>query len=91
MKLFTRSHSPLFTLHSSLVLAAAAAGSLALAVPPPYRPVGPETGVRGEPTGFFHVETIDGRDWMVDPVGRGVYLAGVDWCMPLALLVMQAI
>jgi len=53
-----------------------------LNAPPPYRPVGPETGVRGEATGFFHVENIDGRDWMVDPVGRGVYLAGVDWCMP---------
>ena len=49
---------------------------------PPYVPVGPETGVRGAATGFFHVEIIDGRDWMVDPVGRGVYLAGVDWCMP---------
>ena len=54
----------------------------ASAAPPPYSPVGPETGVRGAATGFFHVETINGRDWMVDPVGRGVYLAGVDWCMP---------
>ena len=54
----------------------------ATAAPPPYRPVGPETGVRGAVTGFFHVEKIGGRDWMVDPVGRGVYLAGVDWCMP---------
>ena len=49
---------------------------------PPYAPIGPDTGVRGEATGFFHVETIGGRDWMVDPVGRGVYLAGIDWCMP---------
>ena len=56
--------------------------AVAASAPPPYRPVGPETGVRGMATGFFHVEKIDGRDWIVDPVGRGVYLAGVDWCMP---------
>ena len=56
--------------------------AVAASAPPPYRPVGPETGVRGMTTGFFHVEKIDGRDWIVDPVGRGVYLAGVDWCMP---------
>ena len=49
---------------------------------PEYRPVGPETGVRGSATGFFHVETIDGVEWAVDPVGRGVILAGTDWCNP---------
>ena len=47
---------------------------------PPYRPVGMETGVRGKATGFFHVEAIDGLDWMVDPLGRAIVLAGVDWC-----------
>ncbi|MBR0057453.1 MAG: hypothetical protein IJP66_09010, partial [Kiritimatiellae bacterium] len=47
---------------------------------PVYRPVGMETGVRGKATGFFHVETIDGLDWMVDPLGRAIVLAGVDWC-----------
>ena len=62
-----------FLLLSAALLASAA---------PDYRPVGPETGVLGAATGFFHMEIIDGRDWMVDPVGRGVYLAGVDWCMP---------
>ena len=63
------------------VLAAACMATLgAGAVPPPYRPVGRETGVRGKSTGFFHVEKIDGRDWIVDPVGRGVVLTGVDWC-----------
>jgi len=81
MKLFTHSHSSYVAHLASLALAAVAAGALALAAPP-YRPVGPETGVRGESTGFFHMEKIDGRDWIVDPVGRGVYLAGVDWCMP---------
>ena len=49
---------------------------------PAYRPVGPETGVRGEATGFFHTENIDGTDWAIDPLGRGVILAGVDWCNP---------
>ena len=49
---------------------------------PEYRPVGPDNGVRGAATGFFHVETIDGIDWAVDPVGRGVILAGTDWCNP---------
>ena len=33
-------------------------------------------------TGFFHVENIDGRDWAIDPNGRGVVLAGVDWVWP---------
>ena len=50
------------------------------AVPPPYRPVGADTGVRGKATGFFHVEKFDGRDWIVDPVGRAIVLAGIDWC-----------
>ena len=38
--------------------------------------------VRGKATGFFHVENIDGRDWAIDPNGRGVVLAGVDWVWP---------
>ena len=49
---------------------------------PEYRPVGPETGVRGAATGFFHVENIGGVEWAVDPLGRGVILAGTDWCNP---------
>ncbi|MBR3086072.1 MAG: exo-alpha-sialidase [Kiritimatiellae bacterium] len=47
---------------------------------PAYSPVGMETGVRGKATGFFHVEAIDGLCWMVDPLGRAIVLAGVDWC-----------
>ncbi len=49
---------------------------------PAYRPVGPETGIRGKATGFFHMEKIDGRDWAIDPLGRATVLAGVDWCNP---------
>ena len=49
---------------------------------PPYRPVGPETGISGTATGFFHMETIDGRDWAIDPLGRATVLTGTDWCTP---------
>ena len=49
---------------------------------PAYRPVGPETGVKGKATGFFHMEKIDGVDWAIDPLGRGVLLVGTDWCTP---------
>ena len=44
----------------------------------PYIPVGPDTGIRGTATGFFHVETIDGIDWAIDPLGRAVVLQGID-------------
>ena len=47
---------------------------------PPYRPVETPTDVVGKATGFFHTERIDGRDWIVDPAGRGLLLCGVDWC-----------
>ena len=49
---------------------------------PAYRPVGPETGIRGTATGFFHTEKIDGCDWAIDPLGRATVLAGTDWCNP---------
>ncbi|MBR3086129.1 MAG: hypothetical protein IKH04_06975, partial [Kiritimatiellae bacterium] len=49
---------------------------------PPYRPSGPDTGLRGTATGFFHIETIDGRDWPIDPTGRAVILAGAQHIKP---------
>ena len=49
---------------------------------PPYRPSGPETGLKGTATGFFHMETIDGRDWPIDPTGRAVILAGTQHIKP---------
>ncbi len=49
---------------------------------PPYRPSGPETGLYGSATGFFHIETIDGRDWPIDPTGRAVILAGTQHIKP---------
>ena len=49
---------------------------------PPFVPSGPETGLRGTATGFFHIETIDGRDWPIDPTGRAVILAGTQHISP---------
>ena len=49
---------------------------------PAYRPSGPETGLRGTATGFFHMEKIDGRDWPIDPTGRAVILAGTQHIKP---------
>ena len=49
---------------------------------PPYVPSGPDTGLRGTATGFFHVEAIDGRDWPIDPTGRAVILAGAQHIKP---------
>ena len=57
----------LFILHSALCISVAAASA---------------AEVCGKATGFFHVERIDGRDWAIDPNGRGVVLAGVDWVWP---------
>ena len=61
-------HSALCIVHCTLCIATAASAAAA--------------EVRGEATGFFHVERIDGRDWAIDPQGRGVVLAGVDWVWP---------
>ncbi len=61
---------------SAALIAEAAAESAR----PPYRPVEMPTDVVGKATGFFHTERIDGRDWIVDPAGRGLLLCGVDWC-----------
>ncbi|RPJ38846.1 MAG: hypothetical protein EHM21_16305, partial [Chloroflexi bacterium] len=39
-------------------------------------------GARGEPTGFFRVEQIDGRWWFVDPDGYLFFSSGVDCIAP---------
>ena len=36
----------------------------------------------GTATGFFHFERIDGADWAIDPSGRAMTLAGVDFVNP---------
>ena len=72
----------------SLVLFASMALCVRAAEIPPYEPVGYDTGMRDAATGFFRVKNCDdGRWWVIDPVGRGVVLLGVDhvtyrghWC-----------
>jgi hypothetical protein len=34
--------------------------------------------VQGQATGFFHLEKIDGRDWLLAPHGKGVYYLGIN-------------
>jgi hypothetical protein len=65
--------------HSDAQAPSCAAGS---AETSPYRPSGPDTGLRGTATGFFHIETIDGRDWPIDPAGRAVILAATQHVKP---------
>ena len=36
--------------------------------------------VKGERTGFFHVERFDENWWVVDPEGAGFYIIGTDHC-----------
>lgn len=59
----------------ALSLPCAAAAS----APPsaPYESPRFAAGISGQATGAFHVESLDGRDWMVDPLGRGTFLFGV--------------
>ena len=73
----------------TLALSAACCAAATLAADfPAYSPVGYDTGVRDRPTGFFRVlQKDDGRWWVIDPVGRGIVLLGVDhvtyqghWC-----------
>ena len=66
---------------NSLAPAAPAAGRADLREKP-FIPSGPETGLRGTATGFFHMERIDGRDWPIDPTGRAVILAGTQHIKP---------
>ncbi|MBR0056561.1 MAG: hypothetical protein IJP66_04465, partial [Kiritimatiellae bacterium] len=48
----------------------------------PFIPSGPDTGLFGAATGFFHMERIGGRDWPIDPTGRAVILAGAQHIKP---------
>lgn len=47
-------------------------------VVPPYSGRSFTTRVTGRKTGFFHTEQIDGRWWVIDPLGRGYVTAGCD-------------
>ncbi len=43
----------------------------------PYESASFAASVSGTRTGAFHVETIGGRDWVIDPLGRGTLFFGV--------------
>lgn len=56
---------------------------------PPFTAKGYAT-IRGKATGFFHVEKIGGRWWLITPRGEGFYAVGTDhanyyahWCEKL--------
>jgi len=56
---------------------------------PPYAGAAWE-GVRSRPSGFFRVEQIEGKWWLIDPDGRGFFALGTDhanfnvhWCEKL--------
>ena len=69
------------TIATFLAVASAAA---ALADRAAYTPVAPATAISADATGFFRAERIDGRDWIVDPVGRAVLVLSVDHVRPFA-------
>ncbi|MBR1836766.1 MAG: hypothetical protein IJ783_05720, partial [Kiritimatiellae bacterium] len=74
------SHKILFA--AAFAAALSAAASAAAGVPPYEPPEGPGSGATGEATGFFHVEKIDGRDWVVDPAGRAETIIAIDHVRP---------
>lgn len=58
--------------------------------PPPFTGTPPVPGVKGHKTGFFHVEDIDDRWWVIDPNGQATLGLAVDhvlyngpWCTRL--------
>ncbi len=58
------------------------AADAAVCAVPPYEPVSGEAGPQFEPTGFFRAVQADGRDWVVDPLGRAVTIAAIDHVRP---------
>ena len=59
-------------------LSSAAAGGF-----PPYAPVRGADGAGFASTGFFRVDSADGRDVVVDPMGRAVTILAVDHVRPM--------
>lgn len=58
-------------------LLSAVLGASAAAIPP-YAGTSCVPGVTGRKTGFFHVEELGGKWWVVDPLGRGTVIRGCD-------------
>ena len=66
----------------ALALAATAPSVAGGSDVPPYEPVSGGCGPTFEPTGFFRTAAEEGRDWVVDPLGRGVAIAAIDHVRP---------
>ena len=45
---------------------------------PPYESGSFAPGVKCPATGFFRMAEVDGRSWVIDPLGRGTVLLGID-------------
>ena len=67
---------------AALALAAAAPSVAGGSDVPPYEPVAGGCGPAFEPTGFFRTAAKEGRDWVVDPLGRGVAIVAIDHVRP---------
>ena len=67
---------------AALALAAAAPSVAGGSGVPPYEPVAGGCGPAFEPTGFFHTAAKEGRDWVVDPLGRAVAITAIDHVRP---------
>lgn len=47
---------------------------------PPYDTPAQVAGPKLTATGFFHVERVDGRWWVADPLGQPTFMVGTDHC-----------
>ena len=48
----------------------------------PSLPAQPAPPLSPQATGFYHVESIDGVDWVIDPHGRDMTIRGIDHVRP---------
>ena len=67
---------------AALAFAAAAPSVAGGSGVPPYEPVAGGFGPAFEPTGFFRTAAKEGRDWVVDPLGRAVAITAIDHVRP---------
>jgi hypothetical protein len=47
---------------------------------PPYNVPAQAAGPKLAATGYFHVEKVDGRWWVADPLGQPTFMVGTDHC-----------
>ena len=68
-------------LSPSFVIAAEGGPSLPAQPAPPLPPQATPS-LPAQPARFYHVETINGVDWVVDPAGRAMTIRGIDHVRP---------